>query len=150
MDHSNIPVFKRPTKLPTREELALIFNNKQQKTSSNSTPRILEFTTNNNNDNQQQGSNSIDEYPLNESVLNSVPKNIIPIVHEPNLVSDFFTDLTTDLSDPRLSYQINGILRKFLLLFHLQFLLQLQSNVNLNLLQPKNINSNNSNKTNKK
>lgn len=113
MDHSNIPVFKRPTKLPTREELALIFNNKQQKTSSNSTPRILEFTTNNNNDNQQQGSNSIDEYPLNESVLNSVPKNIIPIVHEPNLVSDFFTDLTTDLSDPRLSYQINGILRKF-------------------------------------
>lgn len=89
MDHSNIPVFKRPTKLPTREELALIFNNKQQKTSSNSTPRILEFTTNNNNDNQQQGSNSIDEYPLNESVLNSVPKNIIPIVHEPNLVSDF-------------------------------------------------------------
>ena len=31
MDHSNIPVFKRPTKLPTREELALIFNNKQQK-----------------------------------------------------------------------------------------------------------------------
>ena len=30
MDHSNIPVFKRPTKLPTREELALILiiNNK--------------------------------------------------------------------------------------------------------------------------
>ncbi|RCK58214.1 hypothetical protein Cantr_06834 [Candida viswanathii] len=126
MDHSNIPVFKRPTKLPTREELASIFNPKQPKISPNSTPRILEHATKQLHQHQPHRTPAapapaaasttqsvLGDYPLDESILNSVPSNIVPIIHEPNIVSDFFTDLTTDLSDPRLSYQINGILRKF-------------------------------------
>ncbi|KAK6203382.1 uncharacterized protein RJT21DRAFT_139127 [Scheffersomyces amazonensis] len=46
-------------------------------------------------------------------VLNSIPSNIIPIIHEPAQIADFFTDVKTDLTDYRLSHQISSIIDKF-------------------------------------
>lgn len=46
-------------------------------------------------------------------ILHCVPPDMIPIVHLSLKASDFFTDLTTDLSSPELMRQLDGILRKF-------------------------------------
>lgn len=132
MDHSKVPVFKRPTKLPTREELAAIFNPpKQRKLSSDSTPRIIEqsrvsldlplLTQTHQTQHSTTSSTKFISPPhllppnaaINNPILNSVPQNIIPIVHLPAIVSDFFSDITTDLTNEKLSNQINGILGKF-------------------------------------
>ncbi|ABN67055.2 predicted protein [Scheffersomyces stipitis CBS 6054] len=49
----------------------------------------------------------------NVPLLHNVPPTMIPIVQEPSSVEDFFTDLTTDMSDHRRSAQISGIVNRF-------------------------------------
>ncbi|EGW30380.1 uncharacterized protein SPAPADRAFT_157326 [Spathaspora passalidarum NRRL Y-27907] len=46
-------------------------------------------------------------------LLNSVPSNIIPIIHPPATINDYFTDVRTDLTNTKLSNQVTGIIQKF-------------------------------------
>lgn len=46
-------------------------------------------------------------------ILHCVPPDMLPIVHLSLKVSEFFTDITTDLSSPEVMRQLDGILRKF-------------------------------------
>ncbi|KAI5963047.1 uncharacterized protein KGF55_002839 [Candida pseudojiufengensis] len=99
MDHSNISTFKRPNEIPTREQLAEIFNPPTKKRRLSITSTIPKKPT------------TINE--KTSTLLNSVPPNIIPIIHPPSITSDFFTDITTDLSDKNIQNQIQGIIEKF-------------------------------------
>ncbi|KAI3404206.2 hypothetical protein KGF56_002967 [Candida oxycetoniae] len=131
MDHSYIRTFKRPVRIPTKEELAAIFNPpplKKQKTSlSNSTKKpsknLREHGDNTNRFQSPQPNKYLDakvdhlnkrqQALSNAPLLNSVPVNIIPIIHPPSITTDFFTDVTTDLSDLNLLKQVHGIIEKF-------------------------------------
>ncbi|KAK6460761.1 hypothetical protein DFJ63DRAFT_337514 [Scheffersomyces coipomensis] len=127
---------KRHLDLPSPKSLARLLNipiKKRKLSGSNSN-----FTQDANNDNIHNQSNDIKEddikinlpiprimesnlhlpsfLPTRDSdapLLNSIPANIVPIIHEPSNISDYFTDVTTDLSDYKLSNQVTGILDKF-------------------------------------
>ncbi|KAI5956826.1 hypothetical protein KGF54_000444 [Candida jiufengensis] len=96
MDHSNVTTFKRPKEIPTREQLAAIFHPPTKKRRIASTPSQTKTSTD-----------------PSSALLNSVPPNIIPIIHPPSITSDFFTDVTTDLSNKRILNQVQGIIKKF-------------------------------------
>ncbi|RLV96490.1 hypothetical protein JA1_000070 [Spathaspora sp. JA1] len=120
MELPGLPPLKRPIELPTPETLAAIFNNsKRQKLSS--ITGILQDT----NSNQRLVSN-IGQLPesinlpipfthqqFEAPLLNSVPSNIIPIIHPPATINNYFTDVKTDLTNKSLSNQIIGIIQKF-------------------------------------
>lgn len=135
MDHSNIRTFKRPLDIPTREQLATIFNpHKRLKTpqvpDNASIPRGTHFvndenlpttsnlsTTKQNTLDANDSHHQFNHHPLDTindaPLLNSVPPNIVPIVHPPAITSDFFTDVTTDLSNENTAQQVYGIIKKF-------------------------------------
>ncbi|KAI5969819.1 hypothetical protein CANMA_001109 [Candida margitis] len=140
MDHSNIRTFKRPLDIPTREQLAAIFNppKRSRNTQSLDSPSIPRGTHYVNDENVPTSfnmsstirQNNLDangkhphylppfdqnqsEIKNNAPLLNSVPPDIVPIVHPPAITSDFFTDVTTDLSNENTAEQIYGILKKF-------------------------------------
>ncbi|CUM65181.1 uncharacterized protein PRCAT00002809001 [Priceomyces carsonii] len=46
-------------------------------------------------------------------ILHSVPPSMIPIIRPPLHSEDFFTDLTTELDDMKVTEQVEGMLRKF-------------------------------------
>jgi len=46
-------------------------------------------------------------------LLHSVPTNIIPILQPTDGMADFYSDITTDMLDPRLRKQISGIVNRF-------------------------------------
>ncbi|KAG7665587.1 uncharacterized protein J8A68_000793 [[Candida] subhashii] len=121
--------YKRPIELPTPETLAAIFNNaKRQKLSI---PRGLNDTRIDNRSTDASHSNTFPPHhhhnlsppalsiPFgqqqlsNVPLLNSAPPNIIPIIHPPAIISDYFTDVKTDLSNKKLANQISGIIQKF-------------------------------------
>lgn len=135
MDHSNVRTFKRPLDIPTREQLAAIFSPHKRLKGSQpldnlSVPRVTHYTndenisTNSNlsttkqnnldaNHNHNQFNPIQPENKNDAPLLNSVPPNIVPIVHPPAITSDFFTDVTTDLSNEKTAQQIYGIIKKF-------------------------------------
>lgn len=136
MDNSSV---KRPLRieLPTPEDLATIFGLDLKRQKLDEVPKSLQkiatstsSSTSDDNDNLMANIeylNSISKNPLpppflptpsnnypQNSELNSVPPNILPIIKHPLTVSDFYTDLdTTVLSNPNVNYQVNQILNRF-------------------------------------
>lgn len=53
------------------------------------------------------------QQPFSAPILHSVPPSILPIIYPPLQTQDFFTDVTTDVTDPNISKQIKGILQNF-------------------------------------
>lgn len=53
------------------------------------------------------------QQPFSAPILHSVPPSILPIIYPPLKTQDFFTDVTTDVTDPNISKQIKGILQNF-------------------------------------
>lgn len=126
MDHSNIRTFKRPLDIPSREQLAAIFNPPKRLKNSQSLDNASVPRGSHNDENIPTDSttkqNSLNDHRFNTNqqlnknsapFLNSVPPNIVPIVHPPAITSDFFTDVTTDLSNEYTAQQIYGIVKKF-------------------------------------
>lgn len=46
-------------------------------------------------------------------ILHSVPKSILPILHQPYQLSDFFTDVDNDINDPKINKQVSSIVKYF-------------------------------------
>lgn len=53
------------------------------------------------------------QQPFSAPILHSVPPSILPIIYPPFQTQDFFTDVTTDITDPNIAKQIKGILQNF-------------------------------------
>lgn len=51
--------------------------------------------------------------PFSAPILHSVPPSILPIIYPPLQTKDFFSDVTTDVTDPNIANQIKGILQNF-------------------------------------
>ncbi|EDK46566.1 hypothetical protein LELG_04747 [Lodderomyces elongisporus NRRL YB-4239] len=140
MDHTNVRTFKRPRdyEIPTREQLAAIFNplkkykpsldrGKQTRKDSDALNKGVQSpppsptlssgqassthpaTTTTTLQNKSPNT----ENTLASWLLNSAPPDIVPIVHPPSFVLDFFTDVTTDLTDSKRLNQVCGIISKF-------------------------------------
>lgn len=117
--------------LPTPEDLASIFGLDIKRQKLDETPKSLQIVPPNNNTNEHlipniEYMNSISKIPLpppflpvpnvhpQNTALNSVPPNILPVIKHPLTVSDFYTDLdTTVLSNPNINHQVNQILNRF-------------------------------------
>ncbi|CAI5760663.1 unnamed protein product [Candida verbasci] len=116
MDFSTTTNFKNRINTPTKEQIAAIYNPSKRQKLNNDIPRALkvnEIITNQNNYKLPSIGDTTKTNFNNSQFLNSVPSNIIPIVHPPNNTHDFFTDLKTDLNDPNLQNQISGIMKKY-------------------------------------
>lgn len=53
------------------------------------------------------------QQPFSAPILHSVPPSILPIIYPPFQTQDFFTDVTSDITDPNIAKQIKGILQNF-------------------------------------
>lgn len=53
------------------------------------------------------------EDPLSAPILHNIPKSILPIIHHPLNVKDYFTGLDVDIGDSKIYQQIDSIIKYF-------------------------------------